>query len=106
MAERGEFVAGRYRLRRPLGSGGMGTVWLARDELLDRDVAVKQLVLPGWMTEEDRRTLSGRTLREARSAARLSHPNVVRIYDVIRSRGLPWIVMEYVPSRSLHELVR
>jgi len=105
MAARRMLVAGRYRLREPVGTGGMGRVWLARDEMLDRDVAVKEFVPPDWMTDEEKSRLKDRTLREARSAARLNHPHVVQIYDVVHAEGLPWIVMEYVPSRSLHQVI-
>ena len=105
MAVRQMLVAGRYRLLEPVGTGGMGRVWLARDEMLDRDVAVKEFVPPEWMTDDEKNRLRDRTLREARSAARLNHPHVVRIYDVVHAQGLPWIVMEYVPSRSLHQVI-
>jgi hypothetical protein len=98
-------VAGRYRLFRSLGSGGMGRVWLARDEMLRRDVAVKEVVLPIGLTPEEHQELRRRTLREAQAAARLSHPNVVQIYDVVHTEDQPWIVMEYVPSRSLHKVI-
>ncbi|WP_423203022.1 protein kinase domain-containing protein [Krasilnikovia cinnamomea] len=84
----------------------MGRVWLARDEMLDRDVAVKEFVPPAWMSDEEKGRLRTRTLREARSAARLNHPHVVRIYDVVHADGLPWIVMEYIESRSLFQVVR
>ncbi|MEU4214589.1 serine/threonine-protein kinase, partial [Actinoplanes sp. NPDC026623] len=105
MAVRRMLIAGRYRLLEPVGSGGMGRVWLARDEMLDRDVAVKEFVPPNWMTDDEKARLRTRTLREARSAARLNHPHVVRIYDVVHARDLPWIVMEYVPSRSLYQVL-
>ena len=105
MAVRRMLIAGRYRLLEPVGSGGMGRVWLARDEMLDRDVAVKEFVPPDWMTDEEKNRLRDRTLREARSAGRLNHPHVVRVYDVVHADGLPWIVMEYVPSRSLHQVI-
>jgi tRNA A-37 threonylcarbamoyl transferase component Bud32 len=98
-------VAGRYRLRDLVGTGGMGRVWLARDEMLHRDIAVKEVVPPAWLAEPEREELRRRTLREARTAARLNHPNVVRIYDVVHDRDSPWIVMEYVPSHSVQQLV-
>ncbi|MFI7600647.1 protein kinase [Actinoplanes sp. NPDC049681] len=105
MAVRRMLIAGRYRLHEPVGAGGMGRVWLARDEMLDRDVAVKEFVPPDWMTDNEKARLRTRTLREARSAARLNHPHVVKIYDVVHAEDLPWIVMEYVPSRSLHQVI-
>jgi eukaryotic-like serine/threonine-protein kinase len=102
---RPDLIADRYRLVRPVGSGGMGRVWLARDEILHRDVAVKEVLPPDWMNDAERDALRHRTLREARSAARLNHPNVVRIYDVRHVDGSPLIVMEYVHARSLHQVV-
>jgi hypothetical protein len=88
-----------------LGQGGMGRVWLARDAVLNRDVAVKEVVPPGGLTDEERAQLRERSLREARAIARLDHPNVVRVFDVVRTDGDPWIVMEYVPSRSLQQVL-
>ncbi|MEW2329949.1 serine/threonine-protein kinase [Micromonospora chersina] len=98
-------IAGRYRLLDLVGRGGMGRVWRAWDEMLHREVAVKQVVPPAWLAPHERDELRGRTLREARTSARLSHPNVVRVYDVVRVDGDPWLVMEYVPSRSLQEII-
>ena len=84
----------------------MGRVWLARDEVLHRDVAVKEVVLPPELGEFEREELFQRTLREARAAGRLNHPNVVAVYDVVQAEGRPWIVMELVRSRSLYQVVR
>lgn len=99
-------LAGRYRLGSSLGRGGMGRVWLASDEILQRDVAIKEILLPDDLDEADRETAQRRTLREARAAARLSHPGVVQIYDVLEVEGRTWIVMEHVKSRSLQEVMR
>jgi hypothetical protein len=94
-------IAGRYRLGETAGVGAMGIVWRARDERLRRTVAVKQLLpRPGFdqpLTEYARL----RAMREARIAARLQHPNVVTVFDVVEEDGQPWLIMEYVPSRSL-----
>jgi eukaryotic-like serine/threonine-protein kinase len=84
----------------------MGRVWAAWDSLLGRDVALKELLLPQGMADEDAETLRERALREARAIARLAHPNIVRFFDVVLDDGLPWIVMELVPSRSLYDVVR
>ncbi|WP_229399794.1 serine/threonine-protein kinase [Micromonospora okii] len=100
-----QLVADRYRLISPLGQGGMGRVWKARDEVLHRDVAIKELVPPPSLTPEERREMRERSLREARAIARLNHINVVRIFDVLRTDGDPWIVMEYVPSKSLQDIL-
>ena len=89
----------------PLGSGGMGRVWLGYDEVLRRDVAVKEIVPPPGLTAAEQDMSNERSLREARAIARLNHPNVVRIYDVVNKQPHPWIVMEYVPSRSLHQVI-
>ena len=101
----GRVVAGRYELLDPVGHGAMGTVWRARDLRLDREVAVKEVRVPGPMTYQDRNVLRERSLREARVAARLSHPGVVTVHDVIEADGTPWIIMELVPSRSLAQVL-
>jgi len=98
-------VAGRYALGDVLGRGGMGVVWLADDRLLDRQVAVKEITFSVDLTAEERDILRERTMREARTAARLDHPCVTRVYDVVEENGKPWLVMEHVPSRSLQEIV-
>ncbi|WP_415925326.1 protein kinase domain-containing protein [Streptomyces sp. ME19-01-6] len=84
----------------------MGTVWRAEDELLDRQVALKQLHISPHLTEDEVATLFERTRREARSAARIAHPNVVVVHDVVEDSGLPCIVMEYVPSTTLGDLLK
>ncbi len=104
-ASTGRLVAGRYLLQDPIGRGAMGVVWRARDSVLARDVAVKEVRLRSQVTTEERRVLYQRTLREARTAARLNHPAVVTVYDVIEVDGSPWIVMELVQARSLERIV-
>ena len=99
-------VAGRYRLLAPLGSGGMGTVWRAHDEVLGREVAVKEVVFPQGLSEADRSVLQERTRREARAAARLDHPSAVTVYDVVEDGGSPYLVLELVEARTLAEVVR
>jgi eukaryotic-like serine/threonine-protein kinase len=84
----------------------MGVVWLAGDELLDRDVAVKEILWPPQLDGAEQQALRQRALREARTAARLNHPNLVGVYDVVEDDGRPWIVMQLVPYPSLSEVVR
>ncbi|HTU75099.1 MAG TPA: protein kinase [Trebonia sp.] len=101
----GRLVGGRYRLAGAIGRGSMGRVWRARDELLDRDVALKEVLFPRELDEADRQELRQRQLREARSAARLSHPAVATVFDVIQEHGNAWIVMEFVRGRSLDRIL-
>lgn len=97
-----DVIGGRYRVGRAIGQGGMGTVWLCRDETLRRDVAVKQVgMFPGESVTD-----SARALREARSSAALSHRNVVTVFDVVEEAGSIWLVMEHVPSRSLSDIIK
>jgi eukaryotic-like serine/threonine-protein kinase len=101
----GRMLAGRYRLVSVIGRGGMGAVWRARDEVLNRDVAVKEIVWPEQMNAAERETARRRAVLEAQLAARLSHPNVVGVYDILEEDGRPCIVMELVPFRSLRDAV-
>ncbi len=97
----GYLVAGRYRLLRRIGSGGMGSVWLANDQLLAREVALKQITPTPGSSQAQAEEQKQRFLREGRIAARLTHPHAIAMYDVAVEAGEPWLVMEYLPSRSL-----
>ncbi|MEU4224493.1 serine/threonine-protein kinase [Nonomuraea sp. NPDC026600] len=101
----GRRIAGRYQLQEPIGRGGMGIVWRAHDELLDRTVAVKEVRYAAALGEEVQ-LLNRRTMREARAAARFEHPNVIVVHDVIEEDGRPWIVMQLVQSRSLGAVIK
>ncbi|GAA4390863.1 hypothetical protein GCM10023088_67320 [Actinomadura verrucosospora] len=103
---RGDVISGRYRLGDEIGRGGMGIVWKAFDQSLERHVAMKRLQVPDGLAEEDRDALKGRFLREARAAARLEHPAIINVFDVVDDAAGPWIVMQYVQGRSLEEIVR
>ncbi len=94
-------MVGRYRLRSLLGFGGMGLVWLAEDELLERPVALKQVILSDPVSEESGKAARLRALGEARAAARVHHDGAVRIHDVVKEDGRPWIVMEPLSGRTL-----
>ncbi|MET1073571.1 MAG: serine/threonine-protein kinase, partial [Umezawaea sp.] len=99
MPERDEVVAGRYRLVSPLGKGAAGVVWRAQDERLARVVAVKFFTSAGTPGDVDR------IVREGRIAARLRHPHAVTVHDVVEHGGKPCLVMEYVPSKTLAEMM-
>ncbi|MDH6448822.1 MULTISPECIES: serine/threonine-protein kinase [unclassified Streptomyces] len=98
-------IAGRYRLLSPLGEGGMGTVWRARDEVLHREVAVKEVRAPHGLATHEVDRMYARLEREAWAAARVANRNVVTVYDVATEDGRPWIVMELVRGISLAELL-
>ncbi|MFF7891191.1 serine/threonine-protein kinase [Streptomyces sp. NPDC007907] len=103
---RERLLAGRYRLGKVLGRGGMGTVWRAEDETLGRTVAVKELRFPSNIDEEEKRRLITRTLREAKAIARIRNNSAVTVFDVVQEDDRPWIVMELVEGKSLAEVIR
>lgn len=98
-------LADRYRLTGELGRGGMGVVWRARDDLLGREVAVKEVRAPAGLDEREVRQLYARLEQEGRAAARIIHPNVITVYDVVVSGGAPWIIMELVRGLTLAEIL-
>ncbi|HEY1668636.1 MAG TPA: serine/threonine-protein kinase [Trebonia sp.] len=101
----GRLIAGRYRLGTVVGRGGMGIVWQARDEVLGRDVAVKELAGLRHFSARERDVARRHAVREARATARLSHRNVVQVFDILEEDGCPWIVMELITPRSLRDLI-
>ncbi|GLF97640.1 serine/threonine-protein kinase [Streptomyces yaizuensis] len=102
----GLLLAGRYRLGESIGRGGMGRVWRAYDEVLNRVVAIKELTAVMYAAEADRTVMYTRTRNEARAAARISHPCVVTVHDVLDHDERPWIVMQYVDGPSLADAVK
>lgn len=105
MTHEGELIAGRYRLQRKIGRGAMGVVWQAKDERLKRSVAIKQLLSDSALDDTAPFRSVVRAMREARVAARLKHPHAITVYDVAEQDGTPFLVMEYLPSRPLTELL-
>jgi len=107
VSDEGRLVAGRYRIERRIGSGAMGAVWQAHDEVLARTVAIKQLLLQPGLDQHDAEDAKQRTMREGRIAARLHHPNAISVFDVVTDdNGHPCLVMEYLPSTSLADMLR
>src|SRR5690606_37950347 len=100
--DEGRLIAGRYRVVSRIGSGAMGAVWMAQDELLHRTVAIKQLLLQSGLEDHEIDDAHARTMREARIAARLHHPNAISVFDVVTDdSGQPCLVMEYLEPTSL-----
>ena len=95
-------IGGRYSLDREIGRGGMGSVWLGRDEVLGRVVALKRIGSQAGMSSPDLL----RAEREARIAARINHPHVVAVFDLVDDDDVQWLVMEYVEGQTLSELIR
>ncbi len=90
-----------YRIIKEIGRGAMGRVYLAYDEVIQRHVAIKELILPEGIDEEERREAVERFKREAQAAGRLSHPNIITIHGVEEEDGVPFIVMEYLEGTTL-----
>ena len=103
-AESPTLLNGRFRLVYKLGAGGMGSVWLAEDQLLERSVALKELIPHAGATDLPERR--ARALAEARAMARVRHQAIVPIHDVFFIDDDPWIVMEYISGRSLHDIIK
>ncbi|MFF4593394.1 serine/threonine-protein kinase [Amycolatopsis sp. NPDC001319] len=101
MTEESRQIAGRYQLVELIGSGAMGMVWRGEDKILGRVVAVKELLMPMNQGEEKVAEAKNRAMREARIAARLQHPNAISVFNVVEYEDRPWLIMEYLPSRSL-----
>ncbi|ASR34163.1 serine/threonine protein kinase [Prauserella marina] len=102
MSDEGRLVAGRYRVKRRIGTGAMGAVWEAQDEILHRTVAIKQLLLQPGLEDNEAEDARKRTMREGRIAARLHHPNAITVFDVVTDdNGQPCLIMEYLASTSL-----
>jgi serine/threonine protein kinase len=98
-------IAGRYRLQARLGRGGMGVVWRAADQLLGREVAVKELTHDDSLPDDDARLYRDRTLREARAVAQLHHPHIIVVHDVVEHDERSYIVMELIDGASLAERI-
>ncbi|UOX88211.1 serine/threonine protein kinase [Amycolatopsis sp. FBCC-B4732] len=99
-------IRDRYRLLEPIGGGAMGTVWRAQDEKLDRTVAIKELLLPHDHDEHRTQEAKNRAMREARIAARLQHSHAITVFAVLEEEDRPWLIMEYLPSKSFAVLIR
>ncbi|MDF2708956.1 MAG: hypothetical protein K0R62_4608 [Nonomuraea muscovyensis] len=99
-------LAGRYLLVERLGEGGAGTVWRGVDQVLDRQVAVKQVRVPAGLTPQERSAFTGRAIHEARSAGRLRDPAIVLVHDVVLDGDQPWIIMDLVTGRSLDKVIK
>src|SRR3569833_3320086 len=99
-------IRDRYRLLEPIGGGAMGTVWRAQDEMLGRTVAIKELLLPHDHDEHRTEEAKHRAMREARIAARLQHSHAITVFAVLEEEDRPWLIMEYLASKSFAVLIQ
>jgi serine/threonine protein kinase len=99
-------IGGRYELTGRIGGGAMGVVWRATDRYLHRTVAIKEVLLQDGLDETKAEEARSRAMREGRIAARLQHPNAITVFAVEEAGGRPWLVMEYLPSKSLATVLR
>src|ERR1019366_5724102 len=101
----GQLVAGHYRLAESIGTGGMGVVWRARDEALGLDVAVKEIIFPIRIPEDERQRACARSVQDARAAAQLGHPGIINVHGGVEHDGRAWIVMDLFRGASLADLI-
>ena len=106
MTAPGDLITGRYRLTSQVASGGMGSVWKAWDQLLQRAVAVKLLLERPGLDDADADAARNRVIREARITARLHHPHAVTLFDVVDHEGRPCLIMEFVPAQTLSSIMK
>ena len=106
MSEPQDLIAGRYRLVNRVGAGGMGVVWEAWDERLQRRVAAKLVQLPPGLSTDEAAIANKRAMREARISARLHHRHAVAVFDVVDDDGQPCLIMQFLPSITLAEVLR
>jgi eukaryotic-like serine/threonine-protein kinase len=99
-------IAHRYRLKTACGRSGLGRIWHAQDTLLGRQVEVREVVIPSWLAEAERRVALASAMRELRAVARLNHPGVVTVFDVVNDHDEIFIVTELPPGPTLADLVR
>ncbi|HWC10490.1 MAG TPA: protein kinase, partial [Acidimicrobiales bacterium] len=104
-AAAGRVIVGRYELVEPLGEGPLGRLWRARDRDEERDVAVREIELSDLLDEAEQAALAEKVLREAQAAARLNHPGVVPVLDVVAEHGHPFVVTELVEGPTLADVV-
>lgn len=98
-------MAARYRILREIGRGAMGRVYLAHDTVLERDVALKELVAPQYLSDHEKEELRERFRLEARAAARLAHPHILTVHDIISTGDRQFIVMEYLEGKTLRDIL-